>query len=417
MLMKTILNHVEKHKSFTYGKTFIEPGADGEMLIFEVRHRRNSKGLCPQCQKQCPGYDTQPARDYQFVPLWGMPSLLRYAPRRVSCKEHGIHVELLPFATGKETLTKTYQAFLATWAKRLSWKEAAMVFKTTWESVYRSVKYIVNYGLEHRNWDDIKQLGVDEIAVFKGHNYLTCVYQLDLGSRRLLWCGKDRKTKTLLRFFHEFGKERCAKIEFVCTDMWTPFLKVVKKKCINALNILDRFHIMKKFGVAVDEVRREEVKKLHADKQENVLAKGRWILLKRPENLTDKQTCRLKELVKANLDSVKAYLMKEDFQRFWKYVSSYWADKFLEDWATRAMHSKLEPIKKVAKMLRSHKLLILNWFRAKGTLSSGPVEGLNTKAKLTIRKAYGFRTLGCLQIALYHQLGRLEEPPGTHRFC
>ncbi|MCX7122429.1 MAG: transposase [Gammaproteobacteria bacterium] len=87
------------------------------------------------------------------------------------------------------------------------------------------------------------------------------------------------------------------------------------------------------------------------------------------------------------------------------------------DWATRAMHSNLEPMKKVAKMLRSHKVLILNWFRAKGTLSSGPVEGLNTKAKLTIRKAYGFRTLDCLQIALYHQLGKLTEPPGTHRFC
>lgn len=417
MLLKTVLNHVEKHKSFTYGKAYFEDGPNSRVVIIDVLHRRNSKGLCPLCQKHCPGYDKLPARDYQFVPLWGMPSYFRYKPRRVECKEHGVRVELLPFAVGKETLTKTYQSFLATWAKRLSWKETAEVFKTSWESVYRSVKYVVEYGLANRMWDGVKQLGVDEIAVFKGHNYLTCVYQLDAGSRRLLWCGKDRKTKTLLRFFYEFGKERCAKIEFVCSDMWAPFLKVIKKKCLNALNILDRFHIMKKFGEAVDQVRREEVKKLNQNEQENVLAQGRWVLLKRPENLTDKQTCRLKDLLKANLDSVKAYLMKEDFQRFWKYVSAYWANRFLEDWATRAMHSNLEPMKKVAKMLRSHKDLILNWFRAKGTLSSGPVEGLNTKAKLTIRKAYGFRTLDCLQTALYHQLGKLTEPPGTHKFC
>jgi len=306
---------------------------------------------------------------------------------------------------------------LATWSKRLSWQESAKVFRTSWDSVYRSVKWVVDYGLTHRDWDGVKQIGVDEIAVFKGHRYLTCVYQLDKGCRRLLWCGKDRKTKTLLRFFHEFGKARCAALQFVCSDMWPAYLKVIKKKCVNALNILDRFHISKKFNEAVDQVRREEVNKLKADGEENVLARGRWLLLKKPANLSEKQTSKLSELLKANLMSVKAYVMKEDFQRFWSYKSTAWADKFLEDWATRSMQSNLAPMKRVAKMLRSHKPLILNWFRAKGELSSGPVEGLNTKAKLTMRKAYGFKTLNCLQIALYHQLGRLNEPPVTHRFC
>jgi transposase len=159
MLIKTILNYVEKHKSFIYGKTYFEGGPEGNVLIVELRHRRNSKGQCPLCQKNCPGYDKLSVRDYQFVPLWGMPSYFRYKPRRVACKEHGIHVELLPFAAGKQTLTKTYQSFLATWAKRLSWKETAEVFKTSWESVYRSVKYVVEYGLAHRNWDGIKQAG------------------------------------------------------------------------------------------------------------------------------------------------------------------------------------------------------------------------------------------------------------------
>lgn len=293
----------------------------------------------------------------------------------------------------------------------------ATVFSTSWETVLRSVKYVVDYGLANREWDDISQIGIDEIAVFKGHNYLTCVYQLDKGCRRLLWCGKDRTVKTLLRFFREFGKARSEKLAFVCSDMWKPYLKVIKKKCVNALNILDRFHIAKKFNEAVDEVRREEVKKLKADGEENILENGRFILLKKSSNLTEKQTVKLSKLLKLNLSSIKAYLMKEDFQRFWQYKKVGWADKFLEDWAERTMKSNVGPMKKVAKMLRRHKPLILNWFRAKGELSSAPVEGLNNKAKLAIKKAYGFKTLNCLQIALYHQLGKLKEPPSTHRFC
>jgi transposase len=276
---------------------------------------------------------------------------------------------------------------------------------------------VVDYGLSNRDWDNVKQIGVDELAVFKGHNYLTCVYQLDREHRRLLWCGVDRKTKTLLRFFREFGKDRCAQLQFVMSDMWRPYLKVIKKKAVNALNILDRFHIMKKFNEAIDTVRRQEVKQLAEQEKGSVLVNGRWVLLKKVANLTQKQTIRLKQLLKINLRSVKAYLMREDFQQFWNYKSAAWANKFLEDWATRTMQSKLEPMKKVAKMLRSHKKLILNWFSAKGGLSSGPVEGLNNKAKLAIRKAYGFKTINCLQIALYHQLGELKEPPITHRFC
>lgn len=417
MLVKTILNSLEKFKSFVYGKCYFEGKLYNRALIVEVLSRKGTKGRCITCMKPSPGYDKQPTRRYQYVPLWNIPVYFEYAPRRVSCAQHGIHVEQVPWANGKEQLTNSYKFFLATWAKRISWKETANVFSSSWESVYRSVASIVSYGLSNREWDNVKQIGVDEIAVFKGHKYLTCVYQLDKGCRRLLWCGKDRTIKTLLRFFREFGKGRAENLSSVCSDMWKPYLKVIKKKCINALNILDRFHIAKKFNEAVDEVRREEVKKLKDEGEDNVLAKGRFVLLKKPVNLTDNQTVKLSKLLKMNLSSIKAYLMKEDFQRFWAYKKPGWADKFLEDWATRTMQSNIEPMKKVAKMLRRHKPLILNWFKAKGELSSAPVEGLNNKAKLAIKKAYGFKTLNCLQIALYHQLGKLKEPPSTHRFC
>ncbi|WP_390890365.1 ISL3 family transposase [Geoalkalibacter halelectricus] len=251
----------------------------------------------------------------------------------------------------------------------------------------------------------------------QNQEWLYLVYQLNAGARRLLWCGPERRVKTLLRFFHQFGKERSAQLKFVCSDMWAPYLKVIAKKAPQALNILDRFHVMRKFNEAIDEIRRTEVREFKANKQDNVLERGRWLLLKRPENLTEKQTARLDELLKLNLPSIKAYLLREDFQRFWDYQRYDFAGKFLDNWVTRTLQTDLEPMKKVAKMLRKHKPMILNWFKAKGQLSSGAVEGMNLKAKLTMRKAYGFKTLKCLEIALYHELGKLPEPEYHHRFC
>ncbi len=417
MLIKTLLNKVVRFKSFVYGAARIMLVAGADALVIDIVPRRNSLPVCPECNKRGKVYDRQPERLFEYLPVWTFKVFFRYAPRRVSCPRHGVKVEALPWGYGKEQTTISYQVYLARWAKRLSWKETADIFETSWDTVFRAVKFVVDYGLDHRNLEGVTEIGVDEISVFKGHKYLTMVYQLNAGARRLLWCGPERRVKTLLRFFHEFGKERSEQIKFVCSDMWAPYLKVIAKKAPNALNILDRFHIMRKFNEAIDEIRRGEVQQFKADNQKNVLKKGRWLLLKRPENLSEKQTARLDELLKLNLASIKGYLLREDFQQFWDYQRYDFAEKFLDNWVTRTLQTDLEPMKKVARMLRNHKPLILNWFKAKGQLSSGAVEGLNLKAKLTMRKAYGFRTLKCLQIALYHELGKLPEPEYFHRFC
>lgn len=292
----------------------------------------------------------------------------------------------------------------------------AEAFRTTWHQVFYSVEMAVNWGREHQDLSDIKSIGVDEIQWQRGHKYLTVVYQIDQGRKRLLWVGQHRKTKTLLRFFRWLGKQRSAELQNVCSDMWKPYLKVIKKKAINAINILDRYHVMATISKAIDQVRAEEAKQLKADGLEPVLTNSRFILLKRPENLTDKQEIKLAELVQYNLRSIRAYLLKEDFQQFWTYISPYYAGRFLDTWCTRTMRSKIEPMKKVARMLRNHRPLLMNWFKAKGELSSGVVEGFNNKAKLTMRTSYGFRTFRGIEIALYHAMGDLPEPKTTHRF-
>ena len=278
---------------------------------------------------------------------------------------------------------------------------------------------VVGYGLavDHRSLDEIEAIGVDEVQYRRGHQYLTLVYQLDSGCRRLLYVGKKRTVRSLLGFFRELGKSRCAELMYICSDMWKPYLKVIRRKVPQALHILDRFHIVVLLNKAVDEVRRQETQRLKRDGYEELLTHSRYCFLKNESNLTDRQALKLEELLQYDLKSVRAYLLKESFQGFWQYSSPYWAERFLRLWCARAMHSKLEPMKKFVKTIRRHHPLMMNWFKAKKAFSSGIVEGLNRKINLVTRKAYGYRSYDVLKIALFHTLGDLPEPELTHSFC
>ena len=417
MLIKTILNRVEKHACFIYGDCRLVEKPDRMIIEVDIKARANSRPICSGCGQRRSGYDTLSRRRFEFVPLWGIAVFFLYARRRVDCPTCGVKVEAVAWAQGKNRLTTTYAWFLARWSKRLSWKEVADIFHTSWDSVVRSVKMAVSWGLDHRNLNAIAAIGIDEIAWKKGPKFATLVYQLDNGAKRLLWIGRERTAKTLLGFFDWFGPDRSNALSFVCTDMWKPYLKIVAQKAAAAVNVLDRFHIVSHMNKAIDKVRAKEIKQLKAMGQQPILTNSRWCLLKRPQNLTDQQDIKLRDLLQCNLKTVRAYLLKEDFQFFWEYKSAAWAGKFLDKWCTRAMRSRLIPMKKVARMLRSHRELLLNWFRAKNHISLGAVEGLNNKIKVTTKKAYGFRSFDLMEIALYQAVGNLPEPSFTHKFC
>lgn len=422
MQLKTILNHVERHKGFVYGVSkLVKCHAQWEFpepsIVVPIRPRRNGRPTCSGCGVPGTGYDRLPERLYDYLPILGIAVFFAYAKRRVDCVRCGVTAEMVPWASGNRQMTDSLCWFLASWAKLLSWSEVARKFRTSWDTVFRAVERAVEWGLAHRSLDAIESLGIDEIARAKGHKYLTLVYQIDKRIRRLLWIGDNRKEKTLRGFFAWFGGDRSGKIRAVCSDMWKPYLKVIKDCLPAAIHVLDRFHIVANLNKAVDAVRADESRKMAAAGYEPVLTKSKWLLLRRPGNLKDTQRVSLRRLLKYNLKTVRAYLLKEEFQQLWEYTSVGWASRFIDAWTKAAMLSKIEPIKKQARSVRRHKTLILNWFRAKGELSSGIVEGLNTKAKLTSRKAYGFRSPQVQKIALYHTLGELPTPEWTHKFC
>jgi transposase len=417
MRIQTILNQVEKFKSFVYGAASLEQCDDGLTLVVQIKPRKNSRVFCSGCGHSGPVYDRLEERRFEFVPIWGILVFWAYRMRRVNCKRCGVTVEMVPWCDGKNQLTTTYRWYLATWAKRLSWSEVASIFRTSWDSVYRAVEHAVEWGLAHRDLSKVKGLGIDEIAWARGHTYLTLVYDISGEMKRLLAVAEDRTEASLRLCLDSLGESVCLGVEHVCSDMWKPYLKVIAERLGQALHVLDRFHVMQKFNKALDEVRAEEVRQLKRDGFEPVLKNSRWCLLKRPKNRTDKQTVKLRALLKYNLRSVRAHLLREDFQRFWEYKTVSWAGKFLDEWTERVMRSQLEPMKKVAMTIRNHRPLIMNWFRAKGQLSSGAVEGLNNKVKLVTRKSYGFRTADVAKLALLHNLGQLPEPKRTHKFC
>ena len=417
MQLKTLLNRLERHKGFVYGVPRFGTCNDGDTRIeVPIRSRKNGKPVCSCCGEKCGGYDHLDERSFDYVPLWGIAVVFLYTMRRVNCSRCGVKVERVPWSAGKSPLTRSLVLFLADWAKTLSWQEVAQRFRVNWHQVFDSVRYVVEWGLAHRDVSGVTAIGIDEVHFGKGQRYLTVVYQLCGDVRRLLYVGQRRDTASLTAFFDERGAQWCAGIKHVCTDMWRAYLNAVEERLVNAVHILDRFHIVKLLGEAVDDIRRQEAGQLR--KQGVTLLKGmRYAFLKRPENLTERQHKQLNAtLNKRWLKTVRAYLWKEKFQLFWEYTSPYWARQYLRRWCKGAMRSRLAPLKKFVRTVRAHEDLILNWFEAKKAFSSGAVEGMNRKINLITRKAYGYKTYETLEVALFHTLGHLPEPEHTHRF-
>lgn len=414
MLVKTILNRIEKHSSFVYHRVRFREG-DGALQI-DVLPRRGSRPVCSGCSRRRSVYDTMARREFQFVPLWGIAVFLLYSMRRVNCRRCGVRVESVPWAEGKRRTTISFEWFLAIWAKRLSWSEVAQIFGTSWETVFRSVERAVEWGRSHADYSAIEAIGIDEIQWKYGQTYLTLVYQIDVDVRRLIWIGEERTQATLNRFFDWLGEDRITALRFICSDMWRAYLNVIRKRAAHCLHVLDRFHIIAHFSKAIDKVRASESRDLRMRGQGELLKHSRWAILRRPENRSEKDNLKLADIVRANLKTARSVLLREDLYVLWTYHSRVWAGKFLDAWCRKVMRSRIDPLKKFAQMLRNHRELILNWFQAKA-LSSAIVEGFNGKAKLTMKKAYGFRIYRAIEIALYHTLGDLPQPDTIHRFC
>ncbi|MEK7996590.1 MAG: ISL3 family transposase [Planctomycetota bacterium] len=418
--VKTLMNKTQPIPGFTYSAVALKEFENTLELWVEIEAHRQRFGRCSICGKPAPTYDHLPRRAWKHVPLWGIVTRMFLRPRRVDCEEHGVRVEALPWSNGKRPWTLSMMVFLARWARRMSWREVAEVYQVSWEAVYRSVAWIVAWGLARRVLEGVRAIGVDELHWRKGKqskNFVTLISQVDAGSRRLLWVGLRRTQRTFRQGLKALGPGVVAGIEVVVSDMWRAYLAVVRKHMSHAVQILDRFHLTALLNKAVDQVRRTEGHLLRSSARGERLKKTRWLLLRPRSRVRGKARERLDRVIRSKLRTARAWILKEAFAHFWTYNHPRWAKAFLDGWITRALRSRLEPMRRVARTLRSHSSLILNWFEFKKEYSSAAVEGMNNKIRVVTRRSYGFRSFPVLKVALYHALGKLPEPILPHRFC
>jgi transposase len=380
-------------------------------LRIELDAKKRRKLPCSICGKRFRPKDTLKERRWSHVSLWGIPVFLYYSPRRINCPEHGVKVAKIPWNMGKRPLSFPLITVLAFWSRLLPWDQVGRLFNVSWNTVRAAVEAAVEYGRTQEDYKGVRIIGIDEISRKRGHTYHTNVYDLD--RKRLIWSGAHRDKDSLRRFFQWWGEERTASIEGVCCDMWQHYIDVIHEYCKEAVVVFDKFHIVRHLIEAVDKVRRMEAKAL-SEVDSEVLKGTRYIWLKNPWNLTDKQKLRLGDLLKMNLKVIKAYLLKELFRKLWSYQRKGWAARYLKQWFWWATHSRIKPLRDFAWMLRNHEEGILAYFNLR--IDNGLVEAMNNNAKAISHRARGYRTETTFSLALIHGLGKLQLPKCQHKF-
>ena len=373
-----------------------------ELYFYVVPRLRVSR--CGCCGEKVKRHHDGTWRSWRHLDLFGWTCYLRYFIRRVKCPRCGVRTEEVPWADPGSRFTRAFEQEVAWFAQRCDLSAVAEHFRISWATVRNLVHRVVTEEWDgDRRLDGLRVIGVDEISYRRHHKYLTVV--VDHLTGRVVWAGKDRKVKTLLRFFRQLGPERAAQLEAISADMWEPYLIVLRRKAPQAAVIFDRFHIVRHLNEAVTKVRVQLIR--DADPQTRRDLKGtRFPVLKLPESRTSEDRQVLEEQVRGNRKLYRAMLLKDDFMDLYTYQKEGWARRFLTGWLRRAMYSKLEPIKKVARMIRNHLKGVLGWVRWR--INNGRLEGMNNRIRLLSHRSFGLHSAEALISLVYLCCGGLE---------
>lgn len=352
---------------------------------------------CGGCGRQARRRHDRSWRSWRHLDVFGWRCWLRYQIWRVRCPRCGVRTERVPWAAAGSRFTRDFEQQVAWLAQRCDLSAVTQYFRVSWSSVRRIVGRVVERAFDADSaLDGLRVIGVDEISYRRHHHYLTVV--VDHVSGRVVWAGKDRKAKTLLRFFRALGPERAAQLEAISADMWEPYLMVIRRKAPQARIVFDRFHLVRHLNNAITKVRQQLIR--DADPQtRRDLKNTRFPVLKLPTSRTPEDRRVLEEQVRGNRTLYRAMLLKDDFMDLYCYQREGWARRFLHGWLRRAMASKIEPIKKVARMIRSHLDGVLGWVQWQ--ISNGRLEGMNNRIRLLSHRSFGLHSAEALISLVY----------------
>jgi transposase len=369
----------------------VEFDEERDSVVAHVRPKRPRSQRCGRCGRRAPGYDQGGGRRrWRALDVGELPTWLEADAPRVDCPEHGPTVIQVPWARHGAGHTRAFDDTVAWLAVHTSKTAIAQLLRIAWATVGAIVNRVV---VEARSavdpFDGLRRVGIDEISYRRGQRYLTVVVDHDTG--RLVWMAKGLGKKVLESFFDLLGQERSARIRLVSCDAQPWIGDTVRARCPNATVCLDAFHLVKWVTEALDEVRRQtwnEARRAGMTTHARDLKGARYALWKNPENLTDNQRNKLAWVERINQKLYRAYLLKEQFRAIIA-VKGERALAMLKQWLAWAARSRIEVFVKLGRRLRQN----LAGIQAalSHDLSNALVESTNTKIRLLMRIAYGFK--------------------------
>jgi transposase len=370
------------------GYQYVRTEYQGGQVIFTI-HQEPQTCRCWACGSQEVISRGQVERRFRSLPIGSRPTFVVFQIPRVECPACGVVRQVeVPFADPRRSYTKAFERYALELSKRMTIRDVAVHLGVGWDTIKDIQKRDLSRRFAKPKLKHLRAIAIDEIAVAKGHRYLTVV--MDLESGAVVFVG-DGKGADALKPFWKRLRPSGAKIQAVAMDMSGGYQAAVRTNLPQAKIVFDHFHVIKLFNEKLSELRRALYREA-TDVQHKAVLKGtRWLVLKNAENLDPKkdEKRQLQEALKLNEPLAVAYYLKEDLRRFWEQPGKPFATTFLDGWIRRAAASGIKILQQMAKTLAAHRSGLLAYYDV--MISSGPLEGTNNKIKTMKRQAYGFR--------------------------
>jgi transposase len=385
----------------------VDLNLEAKKVEIELGWQWGAAAKCPECGRECSIHDCAPERTWRHLDTMQFTTLIRARTPRSDCPEHGVKTMQVPWAVPQGRFTLLFERFaVEVLLASASVSQACTLLGIGWDTAQEIMRRAVQRGLERRQLDRLKYLGMDEKSFRRGQSYVTLL--TDLEESRVLDVVEERTTEAASQLWDTLSPEQKQGVEAVAVDMWEPFIQTIQTQVPDADIVHDKFHVSKYLGEAVDKVRRQEHKELLAQGDETL--KGtRQLWLYNPQNFSPEQAEEFSALKDLHLKVARAWAAKELFSKFWEYQEEGWARRFFKDWFGWVSRSRLTPVVEVAQMLRRHLENLLTYLRHH--ITNAVTEGLNSKIQNLKSAARGFRNFQNYRTRILFFCGKLDLYP------
>jgi transposase len=399
----------------------VDLNLEAKKVEIELGWQWGAAAKCPECGRECSIHDCAPERTWRHLDTMQFTTLIRARTPRSNCPEHGVKTMSVLWAAPQGRFTLLFERFaVEVLLASATVSQACGLLGLSWDTAQEIMRRAVERGLERRQLEDLKHLGMDEKSFRRGQSYITLL--TDLEESRVLDVVEERTAEAADRLWDTLSPEQKQAVEAVAVDMWEPFIQTIQKQVPDADIVHDKFHVSKYLGEAVDKVRRQEHRDLMAQGDETLKGTRQLHLCLRyvrhqisctcsynPQNFSPDQAEEFSALKDLQLKVARAWAAKELFSKFWEYQEEGWARRFFKDWFGWVSRSRLKPLVEVAQMLKRHLDNLLTYL--KHHITNAVTEGLNSKIQNLKAAARGFRSFRNYRIRILFFCGKLNLYP------